>query len=196
MSCAPACASRRALLLQSCQLPQRLVARELSVDRIGKVRLDQPHLELGCLRQPIVDLAHAHRAENQCGRENRRCRGERIARDARLIASIVERTVDHHQQGRDAPGTGELGDLDDQRMPGLGDPLAAGKYLRYDEFAHRHGRPARARSSGFFGAARIPHTMAVNSRKMSARAAQNRKNTPAAAIHGKSAKRCMTSISQ
>ena len=107
------------LLLQSCQLPQRLVARELSVDRIGKVGLDQPHLELGRLRQPIVDLAHAHRAENQGGCENRRRRRECIARDPRLVECIVESPIDHHQQRRDAPGTGELGDLDDQRMPGL-----------------------------------------------------------------------------
>ena len=140
MSSAPACPSRRVCSCRAVELAQRLVARELAVDRIGKVGLDQPHLELGCLRQPIVDLAHAHCAENQGGCENRRCRGKRNACDARLVECIVEGAVDHHQQCRDAPGTGELGDLDDQRMPGLADPLTAGKYLRHEELAYRHDR--------------------------------------------------------
>ena len=109
----------------------------------------------------------------------------RIARGAAVHRQIVERAVDHHQQGGDARGAGELGDLDDQRMPGLRNPLAAGKQLRHHEFAADHDRWARAGSWARGACRRMPQTMPVNSRKMSARAAQNTRNTSAAAIHGK-----------
>ena len=77
----------------------------------------------------------------------------------------MECAVDHHEQRGDAIGTREFGDLNHEGMPGLCDPLAAGKNLRHDEFAERHaerseqdhGRAASAAGAARTAANRIHH---------------------------------------
>jgi hypothetical protein len=113
--------------LQGGQLADGLLASQLAIGRVRKIRLHQPDFQLRRVGNDVIHLTHAHRAEDESRRRQHRRRQCRITRGAAVHRQIVKRAVDHHQEGRDAERAGELCDLDDQWVPGLRNPLAAGK---------------------------------------------------------------------
>jgi len=102
---------------------------------------------------------------------------------ASVHREIVERAVDHHQQGGDAEGSGQFGDLNDQRMPGLRIHWPQGNICGTTSSQPTMAMGA-SRVIGTRSLCRIARTMPVKSRKISARAPQKASSTRAAAHHG------------
>ena len=96
----------------------------------------KPDLEPRRVRERLVDLPHAHRAEDERAAASAAAAPmQRPARRPRLDRRVVSAPLTVISNAVTPQGPVSSRNLNDQRVPGLRDPLAAREHLRHEQLA-------------------------------------------------------------